>query len=588
MSDNLHVEWARLVMRCFASAGVTELALCPGARSTPLALAAAEEPGLRVTPVIDERSAGFFALGQARATGRPTVVCTTSGSAGTHLFPAVVEAERARVPLITLTADRPWELSAAQANQSFDQHRLFGAHARAYLELGEPHAAALAHVPRVIAQTVLAALDPIPGAVQLNARFRKPLEPVADSGDQPWRAALAELLARGAPPTHPAVTRPSPAGLAGLADRFLASRRLLLWAGPAPCSRDPRGTQRRLRQILSRMLSDGGSVLVAEATSGALYGRELDGLVFDAPDAWLTEALAGGDKPDLVIQLGAPPTSAAFAAACERWNGVPRVIVSPESIPDPTGGAAEIVLGEATDVLERLAWLGSEREPDRAWRDRAAELATRARAALAAHCAPGEWSEPALHRALVSALPERAWLVVGNSLPVRDLDAFGGRSSAEIVVLHQRGLSGIDGLIAGACGTRSAVPESEPVIAVLGDVSALHDVGSLALAARCSAPLVLVVIDNGGGRIFGELPVARAVSDAVLERYFVQPPSVAWEHLARAFGVRHRRVETTDAFENALAEALGAEGATLVHASVPAEAGARARKPLRAGAVGRS
>ena len=172
-----------------------------------------------------------------------------------------------------------------------------------------------------------------------------------------------------------------------------------------------------------------------------------------------------------------------------------------------------------------------------------AHWATRAHECLLRQGIGAGLSEPALARALVPLLPDRSVLVLGNSLPVRDLDLFGGRTEREVTVLHQRGLSGIDGTIAGALGARSVTPASDAVVALLGDVSALHDIGSLALAQSTIGALVLIVVNNGGGQIFRELPLAQAIPEEALERLFVQPPALSFEHAARAFSrpLRARR-----------------------------------------------
>jgi 2-succinyl-5-enolpyruvyl-6-hydroxy-3-cyclohexene-1-carboxylate synthase len=193
-ADDLHSAWAHLFAASLAQCGVAHAVISPGSRSTPLALALAAQ--LPSTVLHDERVAAFFALGQARASGRPSVVLATSGTAPGHWLPAVMEAREAGLPLLLLSADRPWEVQQAQASQTVDQIRLFGPHANGYFELGVPDAypGALRAVPRIAAQAVLATQYPLPGAVQVNARFRKPLEPQPSTGQEPWRARLEALV----------------------------------------------------------------------------------------------------------------------------------------------------------------------------------------------------------------------------------------------------------------------------------------------------------------------------------------------------------------------------------------------------------
>ena len=184
--SNLHLAWARLFLRSAAAAGVTDVVLSPGSRSTPLTIAAATTSELRAHVIVDERGAAFFALGQARVTGRPSLLICTSGTAGAHWLPALIEASQSFVPLIAVTADRPWELQDSAAPQTIDQLKLFGDHVRHYAELGlpDPSPGALRAVPRIAAQAVARALGPVPGPVHINARFRKPLEPVEVDGPE--------------------------------------------------------------------------------------------------------------------------------------------------------------------------------------------------------------------------------------------------------------------------------------------------------------------------------------------------------------------------------------------------------------------
>ena len=188
-------EWAGLLFATLRGAGIREIVVSPGSRSTPFVLAALRTPGLCITDVIDERAAAFFALGQARVTGRPSALVCTSGTAGAHYLPALIEAHQSFTPMIAVTADRPWDLQDAAAPQTIDQRKIFGGFVRRHLEIGLPDAAALHAVPRIAAQAVAAALGPTPGPVHINMPFRKPLEPVA-AGSEPWQAAWEGLMER--------------------------------------------------------------------------------------------------------------------------------------------------------------------------------------------------------------------------------------------------------------------------------------------------------------------------------------------------------------------------------------------------------
>ncbi|APR78394.1 2-succinyl-5-enolpyruvyl-6-hydroxy-3-cyclohexene-1-carboxylic-acid synthase [Minicystis rosea] len=570
--------WAKLFVRAAAAAGVTEVVLSPGSRSTPLAIAAAEEPGVRLHVVVDERSAGFFALGQARVTGRPSMLVCTSGTAGAHYLPAIIEAAQSFVPMLAVTADRPWELYDAAAPQTIDQAKMFGDFVRHYAELGLPDAApsAIRAVPRVAAQAVARALGPTPGPVHVNARFRKPLEPVRTAEPEAWEPLVASLATRGAPAVHAPVTSPDPKAIDEIVERALRAERGLIVCGPAPLA------QAKGRDAILELARRTGFPLLAEATSQVRFGGERAGVVTcSAFDAILRVPAARGRlAPDLILEMGTPPTSSAYAELLAQSPGAARIVIAPHGWNDPQNGATAFVVAEpgavARAVAGRLPARIGAAPPWAASFARADALAsTVIDRALAA-----DFCEGAVARALVSSCPERALLAVGNSTPVRDLDAYCAASTRDLRVLHQRGASGIDGLVSGVAGARSVA--ADPVALLLGDLSLLHDLTGLALLAEARAPLVVVVVQNGGGRIFEQLPVVRATDAAVFDRCFATPVPVRFEQAAAAFGVSYARAETAVALDEALARAWSGKGATLVEAVVPPHGGAAIAARIRA------
>ena len=576
--SNLHTAWARLFLRAAASAGVTDVVLSPGSRSTPLALAAAGEPRLRLHVIVDERAAAFFALGQARVTGRPSMLVCTSGTAGAHYFPALVEASQSFVPLLVVTADRPWELSDAAAPQTIDQVKLFGDFVRHYAELGLPDAApsALRAVPRLAAQAVARALGPMPGPVHINARFRKPLEPVAVSGREAWEPLWESLMERGAPAVHASAQTPDPEAVAELAERIARAERGLLVCGPSPLS------QAEGRDAILALARRTGFPLLAEATSQLRFGGDHAGVTvcsgFDAVAR--IPALRGGQAPDLILELGAPPTSSGYAELLAASAGAARFVIAPHGWNDPQGDATALVHAEPAALARALAVALPDRAAASSWSTSWARADARAQAATERALAEAGFTEGAVARAVLAACPEGSILVVGNSTPVRDLDAFCPASGRDVRILHQRGASGIDGLVAGAVGAATVSPR--PVSLLLGDVSLLHDLTSLGLASRLEAPFVVVVVQNGGGRIFEQLPIARAVDAELFERTFATPQTVRFEPAAAAFGIAYARAETGASLAEALSAAWSRRGPTLIEAVVPPHGGARTMALLRA------
>lgn len=573
MSGDLHTEWARLFAASLKDSGVGHAVISPGSRSTPLALALARV--LPVTVLHDERVAAFFALGQGRASGRPSVVLATSGTAPGHWLPAAMEAREAGIPLLLVSADRPWEVQEAQASQTVDQIRLFGPHARAFFDLGLPdaHPAALAAVARIAAQAVLATRWPLAGAVHVNARFRKPLEPQPTDRSEPWRPKLAAIARAGAPRLFPPKPAPDPEAVAHLAEAVRANPRGLMVAGPLPALDAP-----ALRKAVARFLAASGYTLLAEATSQLRFGLEAVRPI-GAFDALLrAPELRNLLRPELAIEIGAPAVSAQWLAWISGAEAPPRIVLPGDRPADPAGGASAMLLGPIAALLEAAASDLEAAPPgfDAAsaashyaagWQ--AAEAAAWAARNAAAGPQDGPLREHYVAPMLRSILQHGGTLMVGNSNPIRDLDHDVPPDAAPLEILHQRGAAGIDGLVSGTAGARTVL--DGPLVLLTGDVALLHDAGGLAAAAAAGGPLVLVAVHNDGGRIFERLPLGR---DAALaedcETLFVASHGRAFDGLAATFGLGYARVDTAEALRDAVAAALAGDRPVLIEARVVA------------------
>jgi 2-succinyl-5-enolpyruvyl-6-hydroxy-3-cyclohexene-1-carboxylate synthase len=604
MSDALHTAWANLLMGALHSAGVQQVVVSPGSRSTALALAAEQNADLSVTPIIDERSAAFFALGQARITGMPTVLVCTSGSAGAHYLPAVIESAQSCCPLIVVTADRPPELQDCSSNQTVKQRNLFGSYPRAEFDLGVPDLHALPAVARYAAQAVRASLSGDssrgPGPVHINAPFRKPLEPVP-SDDDTAELAVRSLLKRPHRWFAPRVEASDDA-VREIVSRLKEARRPLIVAGPLlPPAGVARGEAiRRLSASVFAVAAASGAAVFAEGASGVDPRFDEDRsasvpLLRNFEVLLRAAGLEAEARPDLIIELGAPPISSAYAAHLRANADTPRITLAAAGYPNPTNSATTLIHGDAAGLLESVhTEMAPEPSTRTAWLKLTAELTRIGGRAAAVAYEDDTLSEATVAHRLTQVLQPGAALVLGNSLAVRDLDLFGGSFQHAITTVHQRGASGIDGFIATAAGVRSATPANKAVLACIGDVSALHDVGSIALLSpsrkreRCSAPLVLLVVNNGGGRIFAELPVAKVSSDKVagiddaIEQLFFTPPGDFLAGVASGFGVAYERVEERSALGPILEVALSQNRATVVEVLVPPEDGTQRRAEMRA------
>ncbi len=544
-----------------ARAGVREAVVCPGSRSTPLALALRAHGAIAVQVLLDERSAAFYALGMARTAGRPVVLAVTSGTAAAECLPAVVEASLARVPLLVLTADRPPELRDRGAPQTIDQVRLYGSHAKWFAELPLPDRASetLAHWRSTAGRAVATAAAGPRGAFHLDLDFREPLIPVGGLGafaegptdDAPKGSA-------GARPFAAAVggrRRLSPEQVAALAERLAAHPRGLIVAGPDD---DP-----LLPAALATLARATGFPILADPLSGLRTGAHDRSLVIARgdqivrPGRWIDL-----HRPTLVLRTGAMPTSKPLTELLRTSE--PGLIVL-----DGDGGWREAALlaatfvhadpaSTATDLAAALARLPVRRgagappsgdpappsagdptalapgDPtalapgDPAWV--ADWLAADAAAGVAMESWLAALDEPyegAPFPALAASLPDGAVLWAGSSMPVRDLDAWLPSTDRSLRVLASRGANGIDGVLSAALG--SAAVADGPVALVVGDLSFLHDLGGLVTARLAGSDLLVVLVDNDGGGIFSFLPQASA--DA---------PEVGLpEHFEELFGTPH-------------------------------------------------
>ena len=574
--SDLHSAWARLFVSSLVSAGVVDVVCSPGSRSTPLALAVAQESRLTLHVLIDERVAAFFALGQARISGRPSVLLCTSGTAGAHYLPAVIEASQSHLPVLIVTADRPWEDYDCAAAQTIDQVKLFGSFVRHYAELGLPDASALHAGVRIAAQAVAATRSPVPGPVHINARFRKPLEPTPTTEKESYSAEIERLLKRGPATAFFAKQSPDPAAVRAVAQLCVTHPHGVIVAGPAAAGTD----HLALRHAVPALSRRTGFPIWAEATSGLRFGNQE--AVCGGFDALLqSPSFRKSFVPQLLIELGGPVVSSGYARWVAEHPDCVRVVIAEHGWNDPPGSASLLCRSDpatfAAALLTELSAHAPEHPSDRSWESHLSHAEQTVWQVVEADLSDGVLSEGVVARAVVSALPADSVLMVGNSLPVRDLDLFCPPSQTPLRVLHQRGASGIDGLIAGAAGARSQT--EQPLLLLLGDVSAAHDLGGLAALQKVPGPLVIVIVNNGGGRIFEQLPIgSNPTAQPYFATMFLTPQQVEFGHGAAAFGIPFVKVDSAQQLQEALASGLTSQTPLVIEALVPGADGA-ARRP---------
>lgn len=483
--------WSRQVVDSLAGAGVTFVALCPGSRSAPLALALSRQTKMAVVVHWDERAAAFMALGHSKASGQLAAVLVTSGTAVANLHPAVLEARAASVPLVVLSADRPPELLHLGANQTIDQHAIFGSLGYASLPPCDNPSMPGYGLFQMRELLSLAQREKCP--VHLNLAFREPL------ADGSWNGPEADLLVpenkfKGRPPE---TSGSSPAAVVAALREALGGRRVLVAVGECAHPETRTGAAQLCRALGFPVYADILSGIRGEI--GFKQLRRFDRMLGAG------SVLARGAF-DAVLHLGGRFVSKPFETFLAQWNPI-HIHLSENHLPVngglsvthrlvcPFGDLARDLVGKSLNVkpfdtedLEQLDgrlgkitgdFLKSESPP-----------------------------EMALPDLLALALPDSSLLFAGNSMPVRDLSSLGHRFGPGIRVLANRGASGIDGLLATAVGAATAA--DLPALALLGDLSLLHDLTSLGLVARAPKAFVVLVVNNGGGGIFHFLPSSRA------------------------------------------------------------------------------
>lgn len=585
MSAVLLTQWARLLIDSFVQSGVREAVISPGSRSTPLTWAALEHPKLRCHSVIDERCAAFFALGQAKATGQPSLLIATSGSACAHYQPALVEARYAGVPLLVLTADRPPELLYRAAPQTIDQHGVFGSTPRAAFDLGVPEweAARFRALQATVAQAVRSSRDPEPGPVHLNAPARKPLAPAAaaTAAEQALQRRVAELIELGPTRWFSAASAVSLEGVAAVAEEIKAAQRGLIVCGALPA------WQTGAPSSILGLARVTGFPVLGELPSQLIVGTT-DTNVCAGIDNWLRTAEFDSEPPDLVLELGAPLTGQAWSTVQMAFGGTTRRhLVATHAWPDVPASARTLHRGDPALFCDRLSSLIAAQQPSpetvaerRRWAERCRYLSANAQRLMREVLESLPFGEPHAVQQICANLPQGSRFIVGNSLPVRAVDAFALPKMLHVKTIVQRGANGIDGLVSGASGVASV--GNEPTTLLLGDVSFAHDVGGLLLARAQSSPLLVVVIDNGGGRIFEQLPMGLLETAPATQRdFWLTPPRLDLAHLAAAYGIGYRRVQEASELSRAMQDGYANPSASLIHVEVAAESYQEAQEQLR-------
>ncbi len=531
---NTNSLWCSVLVESLVQLGLRQVVISPGSRSAPLTFAFARHARIEAIPVLDERSAGFYALGLAKQRHRPVALVCTSGTAAANFLPAIVEAHESGVPLLVLTADRPPELRDCHSGQTIDQQKLYGGYVNFHHELAVPEASLslLRYLRQTLSHAYCMTVRPVSGAVHLNCPFRDPLPPVTQTLTADMAGAAFEGFFAGmedSSPTGGMLQLP----LGGpLWPKLTGEREGVIVVGPC----DPAGAPQRFAQNIGSVSRALGWPVLADALSPVRNYAAESGHVVAHYDAILrSELRAQALRPKQVICVGGWPTSKVLRTWLQKWD--PETVIITEgannhdalhlrtgSIRSGLGGWSVGFNGKRQLTLYAKLWLEAER---------------RVRRSLAAALAQEKGLvEPACVPLLAKHLPRDTVLFVANSMPVRDLEYFWPAGGGGRRIKFNRGANGIDGTLSTALGV--AHGQERPAVLLTGDLALLHDTNGFLTVPKFKGSLTIVLINNNGGGIFEHLPVAKF--EPPFEEFFATPQNIDFKKLCATYGVGHTLV----------------------------------------------
>jgi 2-succinyl-5-enolpyruvyl-6-hydroxy-3-cyclohexene-1-carboxylate synthase len=526
--------------------GVSQVVLSPGSRNTPMVLAletAAAKGFVTLHTVVDERSAAFFALGLARVTGKPTALCCTSGSAGSHYYPALVEANQSGLPLVAITTDRPPSLQGCGAPQAMAQENLFGPHVRGSFFPGLPHDGDLGWLLAGVARCIQQSVGPKHGPVHINLAFEAPLwskEVVVEETDHPVPTFT---------PYRPTWDAKELAQLA--AELATVDRGLIVWGpGELPCPYAE--GQNAIQQAIGHLASRLNWPVLTDATAGLRRVSQETCTQVGSADLLLRDtAFAEKHQPTLVLRIGRVPTSKVVA----QWlSKSPTILVDPAAeLADPHHHVERVAVVEPLWLFQALAHalVETSTADSTPWTSSWAAAETRIRAITQTMDDDSTLWMGAIANDMMDAMPDGSLVHVASSLAIRAINSFTPALTHDVLITANRGVNGIDGTLSTALGQASAWPGLAAVFC--GDLAFLHDVGAMVTLKHSKKPMVLVVVDNRGGGIFDHLPISKHTD--VFESRFITDQAVNLVNVAQGFGVDAESVNSRHGLRKALVRA---------------------------------
>ncbi|HAC62808.1 MAG TPA: 2-succinyl-5-enolpyruvyl-6-hydroxy-3-cyclohexene-1-carboxylic-acid synthase [Cyanothece sp. UBA12306] len=540
---NINTFWSSLIAETLHRLGLTTAIICPGSRSTPLAVAFAEHPHIQAIPILDERSASFFALGIAKRTHNPTAIICTSGTAGANFYPAVIEATESRVPLLIFTADRPPELRYCRAGQAIDQVKLYGNYPNWQTELAIPSLER--EMLRYLRQNIIhgweRSLFPTAGVVHFNCPFREPLAPIIQSE---IREALANFDVNNFFDAVSNYQISLTSSFVSLPSQWLSEPRGIIIAGVA----HPKSPESYCQAIadLAQFLN---YPVLAEALSPARNFAHLNPNLVTTYDLILrNQVLARNLVPNLVIQIGDFPTSKEL----RKWlQGIEPnhwiIDSSPDNI-DPLHNKTTYLRISVEEINLKNTRLKNNNSSNLVWLKEWQAIDNKMRKKIDLVLESVDFLlESKVAWLLSQALPTKSSIFIANSMSVRNAEFFWQPNYHQIVPYCNRGANGIDGTLSTALGIAH---QSQNSVMLTGDLALLHDTNGFLIDQHFQGHLTIVLINNNGGGIFEMLPISQF--NPTFEQFFATPQNIDFSQFCNTYKIDYQKIISWTHLQNLL------------------------------------
>lgn len=534
---NINTVWASILVETLQHLGLTTAIISPGSRSTPLTFAFATHPKIETIPILDERSAAFFALGIARKNHQPVVIVCTSGTAAANFYPAIIEAKESRIPLFVLTADRPPELRNCHAGQTIDQVKIYGNYPNWQIELSLP-SVDLKNL-QYLRQTVIHGWEkttfPTPGIVHFNLPFREPLPPLLQPEAKALEAKFTPYFFATVKPILETEFIPSSDLIPYLKNQLQVNQGIIIGGLAQP--KKPKKYCQAIAQISQSLKFP----VLAEALSPLRNYSQLNPYLITTYDLILrNHNLAQKLMPQIVLQIGELPTSKQLRTWLETVNPHRLIIDKSHHNFDPLHGNTTHLRLSAEQLAKIFIPKSFTTKSDVNYLDLWCNTEAKVRQAIDKKMATiNHIIEPKTAWLISQILPPETPIFIANSMPVRDVEFFWVPNNSQIQPFFNRGANGIDGTLSTALGIAHRHQSS---VMLTGDLALLHDTNGFLLRNKLVGHLTIILINNQGGGIFEMLPIAKF--DPPFEEFFATPQDINFVDLCKTYGVEYKIVSS--------------------------------------------